>query len=98
MRLVLSTAVLFGQSVLAHYKWPALILDDVATPDYEYVRLNTNNINPIMDINSTDMRCNQGGLDSGPQTSTATIVAGDTVRLQHRTLRIVLRRLLIPSH
>lgn len=81
MRLFFSTALIFGQCVLAHYKWPALILDGVATPDYEYVRVNTNNINPIMDLNSTDMRCNQGGLDSGPQTSTATVKAGDTVGL-----------------
>lgn len=82
MKLSISNVLLFAQFVLGHYKWPALIRDGVATPDYEYVRVNTNNINPIMDITSTDMRCNQGGLDSGSQTSTATVKAGDTVSLR----------------
>jgi hypothetical protein len=61
---------------LAHYKFPALIINDQATPDYKYVRENTNNINPLMDINSIDLRCNEGGLASGSRTQTATVTAG----------------------
>lgn len=33
----------------------------------------------VTDVTSTDIRCNQGGLASGPSTSVATVVAGSTV-------------------
>jgi hypothetical protein len=72
-------ALLFAGSAVAHYKFPALILDGQATPDFKYVRFNTNNINPLLDLNSIDLRCNEGGLASGTQTETATVQAGDTV-------------------
>ncbi|KAL2131940.1 hypothetical protein VTI74DRAFT_4422 [Chaetomium olivicolor] len=75
---LLQMACLSGMA-LAHYKWPALIIDGTITADYQYVRQNTNNINPVMDISSLDMRCNQGGLDSGSATHTAEVVAGSTV-------------------
>ncbi|KAF9765514.1 hypothetical protein IL306_002184 [Fusarium sp. DS 682] len=72
--------LLFGLSpALAHYKWPALIIDDQVTADYQYVRENTNNINPLMDVTSVDLRCNQGGLDSGSRTKTATVAAGSKI-------------------
>jgi hypothetical protein len=81
MRLgTLAFGVLVGiQSAWAHYKWPAMIVDGAVTPDYKYVRVNTNNINPIMDLNSTETRCDQGGLDAGPQASTVTVQVGSTV-------------------
>jgi hypothetical protein len=72
-------ALLFAGPAVAHYKFPALILNGAATPDFKYVRFNTNNINPLLDLNSIDLRCNEGGLASGPQTETATVQAGDTV-------------------
>jgi hypothetical protein len=75
----LTTAALFSQSAVAHYKFPALIVDGTPTPDFKYVRFNTNNINPILDLNSIDLRCNEGGLASGPQTETAVVQAGSTV-------------------
>jgi hypothetical protein len=71
---------------LAHYKFPALIINDQVTPDYKYVRENTNNINPLMDINSIDLRCNEGGLASGSRTQTATVTAGSKVRALHSSL------------
>ncbi|KAJ0415387.1 glycosyl hydrolase family 61-domain-containing protein, partial [Aspergillus carlsbadensis] len=71
--------ILFVGPALSHYKFPALILNGAATPDFKYVRENTNNINPLLDLDSIDLRCNEGGLASGPQTETATVQAGDTV-------------------
>jgi hypothetical protein len=45
------------------------------------VRENTNNINPLMDVTSVNLRCNQGGLDSGSRTKTATVTAGSKVSI-----------------
>ena len=75
---ILQLACLSG-SAFAHYKWPALIIDGAVTPEYQYVRSNTNNINPVMDISSLAMRCNEGGLDSGSATQTANVNAGSKV-------------------
>ncbi|KAF4151058.1 hypothetical protein CNMCM6936_004648 [Aspergillus lentulus] len=76
---LLTTAVLFSQSAVAHYKFPSLIVNGTPTPEFKYVRFNTNNINPLLDLNSIDLRCNEGGLASGPQTETAVVQAGSTV-------------------
>jgi hypothetical protein len=75
----LTTATLFSQSAVAHYKFPSLIVDGTPTPEFKYVRFNTNNINPILNLNSIDLRCNEGGLASGTQTETAVVQAGSTV-------------------
>lgn len=75
----LPVVLALAQKALAHYKWPALIVDGAITPDFKYVRENTNNINPLLDLNSVDLRCNEGGLASGPKTSTATVKAGSKV-------------------
>jgi hypothetical protein len=80
-------AQLFGllsiaPTVFAHYKWPALIINGQVTGDWQYVRENTNNINPLMDLSSTDLRCNEGGLASGPRTDTAPVAAGSKVGQQ----------------
>jgi hypothetical protein len=66
-------------SVLAHYKWPAIVVDGQVTGDWEYVRENTNNINPVLDLASKDLRCNEGGLSSGPKTKTIAVSAGSQV-------------------
>lgn len=75
---LLQLACLSG-TALAHYKWPALIINGAVTGDYQYVRSNTNNINPLMDVTSLDLRCNEGGLASGGATQTADVNAGDKV-------------------
>ncbi|KAF9885303.1 hypothetical protein FE257_013020 [Aspergillus nanangensis] len=77
--LITSAAICFSPAALAHYRFPALILDGSPTPDFKYVRENTNNINPLLDLNSIDMRCNEGGIASGPQTETAEVQAGAEV-------------------
>jgi hypothetical protein len=74
-----TTAALFSQSAVAHYKFPSLIVDGTPTPEFKYVRFNTNNINPLLDLTSIDLRCNEGGLASGPQTETAVVQAGSKV-------------------
>ncbi|OAQ78564.1 family 61 glycoside hydrolase [Purpureocillium lilacinum] len=66
-------------TVYAHYKWPAMIIKGQVTGDYQYVRENTNNINPLLDLNSLDLRCNEGGLASASKTGTVTVSAGSKV-------------------
>jgi len=65
--------------VSAHYRFTSLIVNGQKTADYLYVRQNTNYNSPVTDVTSTDIRCNVGGLASGPSTSTATVAAGSTV-------------------
>jgi hypothetical protein len=66
-------------AVFAHCKWPALIINDQVTGDWQHVRENINNINTFMDLYSTDLRCNECGLASGPHTDTAIVAAGSKV-------------------
>ncbi|KIJ64664.1 lytic polysaccharide monooxygenase [Hydnomerulius pinastri MD-312] len=68
-------------AVTAHYRWTSLIANGGTTAEYEYVRVNTNDNSPVTDVTSTDLRCNVGGLDSGPETSTDPVTAGSTVGL-----------------
>lgn len=57
----------------------ALIADGVTTPNYKYVRKNTNYNSPVTNATSIDFRCNVGGLESAASTSTYTVAAGSTV-------------------
>ncbi|KAJ6440566.1 family 61 glycoside hydrolase [Purpureocillium lavendulum] len=66
-------------TVYGHYKWPAMIVNGKVTGDYQYVRENTNNINPLLDLKSTDLRCNEGGLQSASKTGTVSVSAGSKV-------------------
>jgi hypothetical protein len=67
--------------VLAHYNFEALIVNGNVTGAYEYVRKTTNSNSPITDVTSSDMICNQGGLDATimAATSTYTVAPGDEV-------------------
>jgi hypothetical protein len=85
---LVTTAALFSQSAVAHYKFPSLIVNGTSTSEYKYVRFNTNNINPLLDLNSIDLRCNEGGLASGAQTETAVVQAGSTVPCAHSLSRL----------
>jgi hypothetical protein len=76
---LLTLAASLPTLTLAHYRWTSLILSGAATPDYQYVRRNTNYNSPVLDVTSPDIRCNAGGLSSGPSTLTAAVVAGSTV-------------------
>jgi hypothetical protein len=56
-----------------------LIANGATGAEYASIRLNTNANSPVTDVTSTDMRCNVGGLASGPTTSTTTVAAGSTI-------------------
>ncbi|KAK1146758.1 hypothetical protein N8T08_002519 [Aspergillus melleus] len=66
---------------LGHYNFEALIVNGVITKAYEYVRRTTNGWSPIADVDSQDMVCNEGGLDSETMTNTQTykVKPGDEV-------------------
>ncbi|KAJ6571400.1 glycosyl hydrolase family 61-domain-containing protein [Mycena capillaripes] len=65
--------------VSAHYTWPNLIVGGTNTSTWQYVRQTNNwqDLNPAMDVTSTDIRC-YDSLQSGTA-STATVAAGSTV-------------------
>ncbi|KAH8599380.1 cellulose-growth-specific protein [Bisporella sp. PMI_857] len=63
----------------AHYRITSLIVNGQKTADYLYVRQNTNYNSPVTAVTSDDIRCNTGGLASGPSTSTAAVTAGSTI-------------------
>ncbi|KAJ8701678.1 hypothetical protein PTI98_000440 [Pleurotus ostreatus] len=76
---LLSALVALASGVSAHYRFTSLIVGTTTTSPYQYVRSNTNSNSPITDVTSNDLRCNAGGLASGPSTQTATVSAGTTV-------------------
>lgn len=75
----LAGAIAFTDVVSAHYRWTSLIVNGATTSPYQYVRQNTNHNSPVTDVYSNDIRCNEGGLNSGSSTSTASVSAGSTV-------------------
>ncbi|KAK2760167.1 hypothetical protein FQN54_002234 [Arachnomyces sp. PD_36] len=76
---VIGAALAFANGAFAHYRFTKLILDGSPTADYQYVRQNTNHNSPVTDVTSDDIRCNEGGLESGSSTEVATVAAGATV-------------------
>jgi len=74
----LAAAAALVDVALGHYRFYELIVNNTITGQYQYVRQNTNDNSPVTDITSTDMRCNVGGLASGPATSVAYVEAGST--------------------
>jgi len=75
----LAAAAALVDVAMGHYRFYEFIFNNAITGQYEYVRQNTNDNSPVTDITSTDMRCNVGGLASGPTTSVATVEAGAVV-------------------
>lgn len=64
-------------SASAHYIFEYFTYGGTEFAAYQYIRPNTNNNSPIILLNSTDLRCNQGGL-TGTGTSTITVQAGQS--------------------
>lgn len=58
---------------------PFLIANGAKTAEYQYVRRNTNYNSPVTNVQSTDIRCNIGGLASASSTSVQDVAAGSTV-------------------
>ncbi|KAK8156896.1 glycosyl hydrolase family 61-domain-containing protein [Phyllosticta citribraziliensis] len=82
MKITLSTLLATAgllHSASAHYCFNRLIVNDNITSEYEYVRKNNNSNSPVTAVNSTDLRCNAGGLLTGSTTKTHSVKAGDTV-------------------
>ncbi|KAL2857296.1 glycosyl hydrolase family 61-domain-containing protein [Aspergillus pseudoustus] len=73
-------------SVTAHWNLAALIVDGEVTEDYQYVRRTKNSNSPIKDVTSTDMICNNGGIDDDvlAETETYEVAAGAQVGFQVR--------------
>ncbi|KAJ7031719.1 glycosyl hydrolase family 61-domain-containing protein [Mycena alexandri] len=76
---VLVAVAALAAKVSAHYTWPQLIVGGVNTSTWEFVRQTNNwqDLNPVTDVTSTDIRCFTSG-ESGTS-STATVAAGTTV-------------------
>lgn len=68
-------------AALAHYNFESLIVNDVVTSPYQYVRSVKNSNSPVPDITSADIVCNVGGLDSDVRLATEThpVAPGDTL-------------------
>jgi len=76
---ILVAVATFAAKVSAHYVWPQLIVGGTNTSTWQYVR-ETNNygdLNPLTDVNSTDVRC-YDSTESGTA-STISVAAGSTV-------------------
>ncbi|KAI0171050.1 glycosyl hydrolase family 61-domain-containing protein [Pestalotiopsis sp. NC0098] len=68
-------AALAAQCASAHYIFTTFSPGTAKAAAYEYVRRNTNNNSPVLDLASNDLRCNVGGA-TGANTSTVEVAAG----------------------
>ncbi|KAJ7917190.1 glycosyl hydrolase family 61-domain-containing protein [Mycena leptocephala] len=76
---VIVTLATLAAKVSAHYVWPQLIVGGTNTSAWQYVRQTNNwqDLNPLTDVTSTDVRC-YDSAQSGTA-STTTVAAGSTV-------------------
>ena len=82
MKTLVPTIALLAATIspaIAHWTYDRIIVNNqVIGSPYQYVRKHTNGNNPLQNVNSTDMRCNIGGLSgTQTQTQTYTVTAGD---------------------
>lgn len=68
-------AALAAQGASAHYIFTTFSPGTTKAAAYEYVRRNTNNNSPVLDLASNDLRCNVGGA-TGANTTTIEVAAG----------------------
>jgi hypothetical protein len=87
-------AALAAQGASAHYIFTTFSPGTTKAAAYEYVRRNTNNNSPVLDLASNDLRCNVGGA-TGANTTTIEVAAGspftftlDQVCLLHDSFQI----------
>jgi len=76
---VLVAVAALAAKVSAHYTWPQLIVGGTNTSTWQFVRQTNNwqDLNPLMDVSLTDVRC-YTSEESGTA-STTTVAAGSTV-------------------
>ncbi|KAK1579255.1 family 61 glycosyl hydrolase [Colletotrichum navitas] len=74
----LAAAAIVPQA-MAHYVFPALIVNGEETARYEYVREAKNSNSPVTDVTSDGLVCNIGGNDASvlAKTKTKAVKAGD---------------------
>ncbi|KAL2752035.1 glycoside hydrolase family 61 protein [Sodiomyces alcalophilus JCM 7366] len=71
--------LLTASTASAHYVYSILVIDGQQTPDWQYIRQNSNNIQPHKEFlvgPSDDFRCNAGSQGSAPHTDVAVIGPG----------------------
>ncbi|KAH7325683.1 glycoside hydrolase [Stachybotrys elegans] len=75
------TSMLAIQTANAHYVYSILIHNGEQTPDWQYIRQNSNNIQPHKQfLNPTDdFRCNAGSFQNAGRTQVRTVSPGDTL-------------------
>jgi hypothetical protein len=75
------TGLLAAQTVNAHYVYSILVHNGEQTPDWQYVRQNSNNIQPHKQFlnPSDDFRCNMGTFQNAGQTQVRQVSPGDTI-------------------
>ncbi|KAI0178464.1 glycosyl hydrolase family 61-domain-containing protein [Pestalotiopsis sp. NC0098] len=81
-----------AQSATAHYIFSKLVLNGVASDDWQYIRqtTRTENYMPTKYTNTydnltpddTDFRCNLGSFTNAANTEVATVAAGDTIAMK----------------
>jgi hypothetical protein len=76
---VIAVASTLFSSVSAHYRFTSLIAGGKTTGAYEYVRQNSNMNSPVLDVTSTDIRCNVGAGSNGASIKTYNVTSGSTV-------------------
>lgn len=79
---VSALTVMMSSTVNAHYVYSKLIVDGNESADWEFIRENSNNIQPHKEFlvgPSDDFRCNAGSLNSAGNTGVATIAPGSRV-------------------
>ncbi|KAK1991010.1 hypothetical protein LX36DRAFT_753843 [Colletotrichum falcatum] len=77
---LLAAAAVVPQA-MAHYVFPALVVNGEETARYEYVRETKNSNSPVTDVTSDDIVCNVGGNDADvlAKTKTKAVNAGDSL-------------------
>ncbi|KAF3315445.1 hypothetical protein TWF173_003365 [Orbilia oligospora] len=73
---ILASGAFLLQTASAHYIFQTVN----GGPAYQYFRTNTNYNSPVVDVTSSDMRCNVGALTGG-STQTLTVSAGSKLTL-----------------
>ncbi|EFQ27394.1 glycosyl hydrolase family 61 [Colletotrichum graminicola] len=76
----LAAAAIVPQA-MAHYVFPALIVNGEETERYEFVRASTNSNSPVTDVTSDGFVCNIGANDASvlAKTKTKAVKAGDEI-------------------
>ncbi|KAI9041375.1 lytic polysaccharide monooxygenase auxiliary activity family 9 protein [Aspergillus affinis] len=89
---LVAIAATLAQSASAHYIFSKLVLDGVASDDWQYIRQTTRAENYMptkfsktfdnLTPNDNDFRCNLGSFSNAGKTEVAEVAAGDTIGMK----------------